>query len=64
MASFEVDQVAVVVGEVLEAVVVAAVGHCFVVAAVLVFPVQATLLREAVVPGKTGRFCSLVCVFR
>ena len=44
-------------GEVLEAVVVvAALGHCFVVAVVHVFLVQATLLREGVVPEKTGKF--------
>ena len=44
-------------GEVLEAVVVvAALGHCFVVAVVHVFPVQATLLIEGVVPEKTGKF--------
>ena len=40
----------------LEAVVVVGLGHCFVVAAVLVFPVQATLPREGVVPEKTGKF--------
>ena len=56
MASFEVEQVAVVVGEVLEAVVVAVLDHCFVVAVVLVFLVQATLLREGVAPEKRGRF--------
>ena len=47
-------------GEVLEAVVVVALDHCFVVAAVHVFPVQAILLREGVVPEKTGK----IYVFR
>ena len=48
----------VVVVEVLEAVGVAVgLDHCFVVAAVLVFLVQAILLREEAVPEKTGKFC-------